>query len=44
MEKLRDIEKIISDYVALDERVRFLLQGSRDTVGFMNLFRTTLRQ
>ena len=30
MEKLRDIETIMRDFVALDERARFLLQGSRE--------------
>ena len=30
MEKLRDIETIMRDFVALDERARFLTQGSRE--------------
>jgi hypothetical protein len=30
MEKLRDIETIMRDFVALDERARFLPQGSRE--------------
>ncbi len=30
MEKLRDIETIMRDFVALDERARFLSQGSRE--------------
>ncbi len=30
MEKLRDIETIMRDFVALDERARFLPQGARE--------------